>query len=119
MKIDDLYFGVKRWDFNHKTFITANLFDSYRVLHSVARWKTMSASTRKQIDDPIRFCFGDTWGRVEWEFGISPVFEDVDPIKVDVFQMYVQTNADLLMKMVNEVSVASARNWLKKYSIYR
>lgn len=113
MKITGLYFGVKRWDFNKKEFVTYNLFNNLTILRSIAVWKTLSRKDQKLIGDPLRFLFGATWGRVEWEFEVSPVFEKEPWDKVDVFSMYVEPNRELLLKMVDSVSKKSAKTWLK------
>lgn len=125
MKLDDLYFGIvmnpmsytKYSDRNNLT--TYNIFDSYRVKWSVATYVAMTAKQKAQVSDPLTFCFGDTWGRTEWEFIVCPwPYKDEDTIdlvgrKVDVFNMYVKPNAELLMDLVNRVTKTSAKAWLK------
>lgn len=131
MKIDDLYFGVKLMPFSYNskegrtTLKTYNLFDFSRVKWSVARWVTMSADERKGVSSPLRFLFGDVWGRTEYEFIVCPwPYGDGEGVsdngqKVDTFMMYVEPNAKLLMDMVNSVSVSSAKKymteWRKRY----
>ena len=125
MKLDDLYFGVvmnpmsytKYSDRNNLT--TYNIFDSYRVKWSVATYVAMTAKKKAEVSDPLRFCFGDTWGRTEWEFIVCPwPYTNEDTIdlvgkKVDIFSMYVEPNAELLMDLVNRVTKTSAKAWLK------
>lgn len=120
MKLLDLKFPVKVWDFNAGKIKDYNLFSSLRVLSSIAIWRTMPEEQREErVSDPVAFCFGDTWGRIEWEFSIdkdgnmgSPFQED--GMKTDVFSHYVLPNEGKLMKMVNSVSENSCRLFLKK-----
>lgn len=126
VKLDDLYFGVKLFPLSFdsqegsKNLTTYNLFDFGRVKWSVARWATMNEKERKEIfSDALKFCFGDVWSRCEYEFVVSPWggLGENDKVvdvgtKVDTYQMYVEPNADLLMKMVNSVSVNSAKKYL-------
>ena len=128
ISINDLYFGVVTHQMSYSTkegrneLKVYNLFDSTRVKFSVARYVTMSEKERMQLmSDPLHFCFGDTWGRTEWEFIVCPwpYKEDEKVVdcgrKVDVFSMYVEPNSNLLMDMVNRVSVSSAKKWLAEY----
>lgn len=120
MDIKKLYFGVYQWDFNQKKPREVNLFDSLRVMRSIAIWKTIPDDQKNQISDPLSFCFGDTWGRVEWEFDISAPFFDDNHYKMDIFTLYVKPNAQILLDMVEKVSVESAKRWLDTYQkIYR
>lgn len=125
MKLDDLYFGVVINPMSYTSFkdrnglVEYNLFDSSRVKWSVATYVKMTAKQKAEINDPLAFCFGDTWGRTEWEFIVCPwPYRDEDTIdlvgkKVDVYTMYVKPNAELLMNLVNRVTKTSAKEYLK------
>lgn len=126
ININRLYFGIKLFPMSHTSkgelngLTTYNLFDFGRVKWSVARWVTMSDKERKGImSDPLHFCFGDVWGRTEYEFIVCPwpyTSEDTiekSGVKVDTYEMYVKPNADYLMSLVNRVSLTSARAYLR------
>ena len=127
LNINKLYFGVKLYPVlcrdksELKELDTFNLFDLSRVKWSVARYVTMTEKEKKSLlSDPLHFCFGDTWGRCEYEFVVCPWggLDENDKvlevgIKVDTFEMYVKPNADLLMDMVNRVSISSAKEYLR------
>lgn len=131
MKIDDLYFGVKLMPLSYgseegRTALkTYNLFELSRIKWSVARWVTMSDEEKKNITSPLHFLFGDVWGRTEYEFIVCPwPYGDGEGVsengqKVDTFMMYVESNAKLLIDMVDSVSVSSAKKymteWRKRY----
>lgn len=100
----------------------SNLFDSMRVLRSVALWKTDSrthtGSLTGEPRDILSWCFGDTRGRREHEWIVSPWAggDDSDEgEKVDVYEMYVLPNRKILTKIVDEISVNSCRKWLKEH----
>lgn len=124
MSINDLYFGMVMNKMNYSSesersdIETYNLFNISRVKWSVARYVTMSASERKEISDPLLFCFGDVWGRTEYEFMLCPwPYRDGDFVeqvghKVDMYTMYVKPNAELLMDIINRVTVSSAKKYL-------
>ena len=130
--INDLYFGVMispmSWDGreNRSKLQQINLFDSLRVKRSVAAYVAMTPEQRRErVNDPLSFCFGDVWGRTEWEFIVCPwpFIEGTDTIsncgvKVSTYDMYVKPNADLLMDMISRVTVSSAKKvlaeWRKK-----
>lgn len=132
--IKDLYFGVCTWDWNARKCKPMNLFCNTRVLDSVALYKTGKydeyAAYEKKRDKEMgreslytndlerwaSWCFGDTRGRVEWEFGFGDPFVKDDGTwegyKMDVFSVFVIPNAALLKQMVDEISVASCKRWL-------
>lgn len=124
INLRDLYFGIMLYPMNtvsrNEKLEVRNLFNSVRVLRSVARYVTMTDKEKKALSsDPLVFCFGDTWGRCEYEFVVCPwggLGEDdrVSKVgtKMDTFEMYVRPNAELLMDMVNSVSVSSAKKYL-------
>ena len=63
MKLIDLKFPVKVWDFTTGKVNEVNLFSSTKVLSSIAVWRTMTDEERESVTtDQIAFCFGDTWG---------------------------------------------------------
>lgn len=125
-KLKDLYFGVVVYDFNwpgkdKQQLKTYNLFNSLRVLRSVAMWvvETNKSSKFAEEHDFLRWCFGDVRARAEWEFIVCPWGglreEDrvVDTgIKVDTYRMYVEPNAKYLRELVDSVSVSSAKKFL-------
>lgn len=114
-QLKDLYFGVMVYDFNERRLKKVNLFQSRRVLRSVATYRT-NGSKGREIEDPLKYCFGDTYGRIEWEVGIGyPFEEDLKKYeKKSVYELYVEPNRGLLMDMVESVSVASCKRYLKE-----
>lgn len=124
MKIDDLYFGVKLMPLSYNSeegrteLKTYNLFDFSRIKWSVAKYVTMTDTERSLLHNSLMFCFGDVWSRAEYEFLICPwPYKDGEFVeqvgqKVDIFTMYVEPNAKLLMDMVNSVSVSSAKKYM-------
>lgn len=131
ININDLYFGVKLmplsyWSQEESVSLkTYNLFELSKVKWSVAMWVTMDEKRREGITSPLHFLFGDVWSRAEYEFIVCPwPYGDGEGVsengqKVDTFMMYVEPNAELLMDMVNSVSVSSAKKymteWRKRY----
>lgn len=128
MDINDLYFGVMVSKLSWNSYEERcelekiNLFQSSRVMRSVAMYVTMSEEERQDaIRDPLQWCFGDTRWRTEYEFIVCPwPYKDDDTIdkvgkKMDTYSMYVEPNRDYLMSLVNSVSVASAKRWLKEH----
>ena len=117
-KVDDLYFGIKYWDFNDKCLKDANLFDCCHIREMAARYIINKA--RGQLDDyakdePLMYIFGDVWSRCEWEFAIRGIVDDDnDSKKVDVFSLYVKPNKRLLLDMINDVSLNNALMWRRK-----
>ena len=120
-RIDDLYFGIRRMDFNTDTLVIENLFQSTRVCRSIATWATLPEEIKRQYD-VIHFCFGDTRGRVEYEFLARPMIvkEPENPAnwhKVDVYKMYVEPNADYLRSLVEQIDEKEGKRWLKANKI--
>ena len=119
LDIEKLYFGVKVIDFNTDKTKTINLFSINKVATSVAVYvkrrgtKTWKEHVENENFDPLRFCFGSVWGRVQYEMFVTDMFGKTEE-KVDVYQMYVEPNRELLLDMVNRVSVSSARRYLKR-----
>lgn len=121
MHIDKAYFGIKLFSLSYSSkenrkLETYNLFDFANVKWSVARYITMTEEEKKYLlSEPLHFCFGDVWGRCQYEYIIRPmVSTEDDEMKIDVFQMYVEPNAEYLMKIVNSISVNSAKEYLKE-----
>ena len=124
--IDELYFGVVMHPLSYSSdeertsLNTYNLFRFTNVKWSVARYVTMSKEEKRALINPLAFCFGDVWGRTEFEFMACPwPFRDNETIggvgqKVSLYDIYVVPNAKLLMDMVEMVSVSSARKYLIK-----
>lgn len=119
--LEKVYFGVMIYDFNEKKMKVINVFNSVRVLRSIALYVTRKGKDGwfKQPDfDPFRYCFLDTAGRVEWEFLIGGIFQKDDEEefeKMDVYTAYLEPNKKLLMDIVNNVTEASAKRILSKY----
>lgn len=118
MNIKDLYFGCLNYDFNHNRMEKHNLFGSMRVLYSIAIYKTRQEELTNQEwfggeFDPLRFCFGDLDGHVEYEMQVGGPFKE-ETEKMSLWDMYVVPNEELLMKMVDSVSVESCQEWLKE-----
>lgn len=118
--INDLYFGVViPTEVGGKVkYRTENLFGSVRVKASVAKWATMKPEQRKEFSNPLFYLFGDTWSRVEWEYLVCPLitttYKRERPLeKVDIYKMYVQPNAELLLTMVENVTKSSAEEYLR------
>lgn len=130
--LEKAYFGIVLWDFNADEPKVANLFGSIRVLTSVARWRVMDESetgrkNKKYIKehsslDGLSFCFGDTRGRVEYEMlcsdvvGSESVKGNKNVRKLDTWTLYVEPNRELLMEMVENMSITSCRRVLRKYA---
>lgn len=123
IKLTDLYFGYKNYAMSYtsgeeRKVETYNLFGSTRVLRSVAMWVLMPEEEKKK-HDLLSWCFIDVKGRAEYEFIMSPWVGGGEEQKVDIYQMYVEPNAKLLMEMINNVSINSAKRYLaeerKKY----
>ena len=119
MELTDLYFGCMNFDFNQKKMVKHNLFGSMRVLRSIAIYKTrqdelVNDEWYRGEFDPLHFCFGDLWGHVEYEMMVGGMFEDKLE-KMSLWDMYVVPNGDLLMDMVNKVSVESCEKWLEEH----
>lgn len=124
MKLDDLYFGIVLHPLSYgyedekDRLVTYNLFGTARIKWAVARYITMKDEERKKINDPLSFCFSDVWGRTEYEFIMCPwPYGDGDKVeavgkKVDIYTMYVEPNAELLMDIVNRVTISSAKKYI-------
>ena len=114
-KIDDLYFGIKLFSLSYSEekeleLETYNLFSFGRIKWAVA---TYIVRKKEIASDPLHFCFADVWGRCEYEYLIRPFVSNPKlETKIDVFSMYVEPNAKLLMEMVNDVSLSSAKKYL-------
>lgn len=115
--IEDLYFGCMNYDFNLKKMVKHNLFGSTRVLRSIATYRTRKEELENDAwlgeFDPLRYCFGDLDGHAEYEMAVGSLFE-TEYEKMSLWKMYVVPNADLLMSMVNSVSIESCEQWLKE-----
>lgn len=120
IKLEDLYFGYKQFGMsydntNTRSIKTYNLFDSSRVLRSVAMYVLMTPEQRKErVKDPLSWCFNDVWGRYEYEFMMSPLGGGGEPQKVDIYQMYVEPNRELLLDLVSRVTKSSAKKYLSE-----
>lgn len=132
MQLDELYFGIKLPPLSWKNraewerLETYNLFDCSRIKQSIAIYKTMGDEQRRELSSPLNFCFGDVWGRCEYEMVICPWPIGNDEtvsecgIKVDLFEMYVKPNKDYLMKLVDSVDEKDCKRYLKELrKLYR
>ena len=120
MKIDELYFGVRGYTLSMPDRLMAwNLFNSTRVKRSVAIWASTDPKKREEEGwDFGLFCFGDVKGRVQYEMYVHPIIHSMAPpeeiaIKTDIYTMFVEPNLRILREMVDQVSVAEAKRWLK------
>lgn len=123
MKINDLYFGCKNYNFNTRSFEIQNIFGSMRVLHSIAMYKVHGYTPFKENptkeeykESLLGFLFGDLKYHVEWEMLISSVFARDGVVKTDIYSMYVVPNQDYLLRLVEKVSVSSCKKWLRDYN---
>lgn len=116
-QLTSLEFYAKFWDFNKKEFVDYNIFGNSRVLFNVACYVTMPESERKDISDPLLYCFSKLWGHVEYEFGVCEVFCDsMDKVqKVDIYEFYVKPNRKYLLELIESVSKNSATKYLREY----
>lgn len=117
LKLKDLYFGCKNFDFNTGKLETRNLFGSTRVLESIAIFKT-NKPTFVEMDD-FTFCFGDLRRRVEYEFIVADMFKNNTEQKVDLFTMYAEPNKDYLMELVARVDEKDCERFLKACQLFR
>ncbi len=131
ININDIYFGMVMPKMSYSSNDSRgelgiyNLFDITRVKRAVALYVTMNEELRKEIENPIYFCFSDVRGRAEYEFMMCPwPYRDGDFVeqvgsKIDMFSMYIEPNAELLMDLVGRVTITSAKKYLseerKKY----
>lgn len=112
INFNDLYYGICSMDQNTEKMVSYNIFDIYRVKRAVADWVLMNDERKSEIDDPIRYCFGDVWSRFEYEWMVTPLLpKENQGEKVDVYDMYIEPNRSLLMDMLDNVSLKSAREW--------
>lgn len=128
MNLNDLYFGIVMNQMSYSSenergnIKTYNLFDFSKVKWSVARYVTMSEEEKEGLTRPLHFCFGDVWGRTEYEFMMCPwPYRDGDFVeqvghKVDMFRMYVEPNGELLMDIVDRVTKSSAQKYLREWN---
>lgn len=120
ISLNKAFFGVKVFSLsytnNGRKLETYNLFDFAKVKWSVAKYVTMTNEEKKYLlSDPLYFCFGDVWSRCQYEFLIKPmVGGSEEEIKTDVFKLYVEPNAEYLMKIVDSISVSSAKKYLSE-----
>lgn len=126
INLEKLYFGVVLYPMSWTSGVQRkvrvyNLFDSFRVRHSVATYVLMNEDRKKQIKDPLSFCFSDTRGRTEWEFMVAPwPYKEGDKVaevgeKVDIYQMYVEPNRELLLDLVHRVTKSSAQKVISEH----
>lgn len=118
ISIDSLYFGYKNYAMSYtsgeeRKIETRNLFDSSRVLRSVAMWVLMPEKEKKEYD-ALSWCFGDVKGRAEYEFIMSPWVGGGEEQKVDIYKMYVEPNRELLLDLISRVTPNSAREYLRE-----
>lgn len=124
--INDLYFGVVMNQMSYSSeeergnIKTYNLFEFSRVKFAVAMYVGMTESQREELSSPLSFCFGDVHWRTEYEFMMCPwPYRDGDFVeqaghKVDIYQMYVEPNAELLMDLIDRVTKSSAKKYLSE-----
>lgn len=131
LDLEKAYFGIVLWDFNEDKPKVCNLFGSIRVLTSIASWRLMDTTEtgRKNKEyikkntslDGLSYCFSDVRGRVQYEMLVSDVFGDGSAKgnhnveKLDTWFLYVEPNRELLMNMVERMSISSCGRVMKKY----
>lgn len=108
MNIYDLYFGVAAISMGTGDLRYYNIFNNIKVMRSVAFYIAKSP----EVEDPLRFCFGDLWGKVEYEMEVRGMFQD-QWFKTDIYNMYIKPNREYLMDLIGKVSKRSAVQWLK------
>lgn len=118
IQLTDLYFGYKNYAMSYtsgeeRKIETHNLFDSIRVLRSVALWALMPEKEKKE-HDALSWCFMDVGGRAEYEFIMSPWVGGGEAQKVNIYQMYVEPNRELLLDLIARVTPNSARKYLRE-----
>ena len=124
-QLDKLYFGIvlyplSYWSKEKKEKLTTyNLFDFGRVKWSVASYASKTEEEKREVADPLMYCFGSVWSRCEFEYVICPwsgINNNDKAVevgtKVDVYKMYVEPNAEYLMSLVGSVSQSSAKAYL-------
>lgn len=118
-RIHDLYFGVMAPAWNHtEALLPANLFDLGRIRYWAAKWLVLQADKSPSVpDNPLVFIFGDVMSRVEYEWIVAPISENLSDTKIDVFEAYVRPNEKMLLEMVAACSVNSARNYLREQKL--
>lgn len=116
--IRDLHFGCLNWNPNSRKLEPFDLFRSVRVLDSIANYR-LRKEELELIEwfggefDPVRYCFGNLWGHVEYEMMVSEMIGDKTE-KMSLYEMYVLPNKEILMDMVEQVSLESCEKWLKE-----
>ena len=120
-RLNDLEFYVQTWDSFKKRRKTVNIFGSSRIKWSVATYKAGWAKDleKKEKDfDWLFYCFGDTWSRIQWEFGFGEPFKNDDGSwdgeKTDVYSVFIVPNRKLLRKMIDEVSLNSCQAYIRE-----
>ena len=127
LNINKAFFGIQLFSLSYSSntkreLKTYNLFDFSRIKFSVASYITASGEFKKQyIRDPLHYCFGDVHHRCEFEFWIArwggttgeEKLKD-EAEKIDIYDLYVVPNADLLMDIVNRISISSAKKYLSE-----
>lgn len=116
-KLTDLEFYIPIWDNGQMRIF--NLFHSSSVLKSVALYKTGAFDKYTPFygeKDWALWCFGDTRGRVEWEFTFGDPFprDQAELQKMDVYSVFIKPNERILRKMIDEISISSCKTWLSK-----
>lgn len=108
--IDKLYFGVVR-PTNHG-LAPHNLFNHIGVKRAIATYRAKPQD--EFVDNPLLYCFGDYWSRAEYEWVVRPWTGTWEPQEVDIYGVFVEPNTSLLMEMVDSITPAAAKAWLRK-----
>lgn len=124
LPLEKAKFCVPKWDFNRHTVEPFNIFEDIRILLSVASFKTglfdlLYPSEEERKEHWLRWCFGDTWGRVQYNLLISdPVPAEGDkPEEVHIFDCFIKPNEELLFALVESISTKSCEQWLEQHKI--
>lgn len=113
MDINNIYFGVCYWDSNKDEFVPFNIFDAGRTRYWLAKYRVHPIQFRRL--SIFSFVFNDFCGRCQWEWIVSNWPKNDKEQKLDVWTAYLIPNKEYLTKLMNSVSVASCKRYLKKY----
>ena len=112
--MDSLKFYVPTW--NNGRIKLYNIFQSSRIKQSIATYRAGWMKNTER-NDWCRWCFGDTYGRVQWEFGFGAPFENLDgtweTTKQDVYTLFIEPNKEILKKMVDSIPLQECLDYIK------
>lgn len=116
--LDDLKFMIPLWGDNGVEYF--NVFNHHGVRRSAAmyltkKWKMPTEDKedglfKTPLEQWAFWMFCDMWSRFEYEVSFGEVGKVGE--KMDAFTLYLLPNAALLKRMVDEVSIESAKRFL-------